>query len=252
MGSFVAMPENTILDPFKPTQPRIPGVSIPEEASRDSGEPRENHEAPGLMGPPPSVSNDRPSQWKLLWIGLTLAGVLTTSFLLFGLKQKPVPTRATAVAGPVQPALLITDAPPVDAKLPTGPGKIATTSQLAKTWSAKRFYFRDPITLKPIPAMVVHLPGGTFWGFSLLEPFGHCELEYVTDLQKLRTSYGFDAVYPMVVDPCNGTVFDLTHYGNAPSGLVRGEIEKGPGWRPPTAIEIRTQDEQVLAERMER
>jgi hypothetical protein len=171
---------------------------------------------------------------------------------LFGLKHNSTPARSAAAADPVKLDPLMLEAPPIDANLPLGPGVVATTAQLSKTWSARRFYFRDPLTLKPAPAMVVRLPGGMLWGFSLLEPFGSCELEYVTDLRKLRTSYGFDAAYPMVVDPCNGSVFDLTAYGGAPSGLVRGEVEKGPGWRPPTAIEIRTDGNQVIASRMER
>jgi hypothetical protein len=247
------MPENKILDPFKPAQPRIPGVSAPEESPAQSEDREESHEGPGFLGPPLAESGDEPSQLKFLWVGLTLAGALATSFLLFGLKQKPAPAKAVAAVEPrEQPAPLIPEAPVVDTKLPMGPGEVATTAQLSKTWSARRFYFRDPVTSKPAPAMVVHLPGGTFWGFSLVEPFGKCELEYVTDLRKLRTTYGFDAAYPMVADPCNGTVFDLTHYGNAPSGLVRGEIQKGAGWRPPLAIEIRVQGEQVIAQRMER
>ncbi len=245
------MPESNILDPFKPAQPRIPGVSASVESAPKNGEAKANHEKPGFTAPTPIVSSDAPSQLKFLWIGLTLAGALISGFLLFSLSQKTALTKIASSTEPAKPTL-IPEALPIDTKLPIGPGAVATTIQLAKTWSAKRFYFRDPITLRAIPAMVVHLPGGTFWGFSLLEPFGNCELEYVTDLRKLRTSYGFDAAYPMVADPCNGTVFDLTHYGTAPSGLVRGEIEKGSGWRPPTAIEIRVQGNQVLAERMER
>jgi len=132
-----------------------------------------------------------------------------------------------------------------------GPGGVATAAELAKPWSAKRFYFRDPVTSKVVPAMVVHLPGGTFWGFSLREPYGSCELEYVTDLNKLRTDYNFTASYPMLGDPCNKTVFDLTRYGSGPSGLVRGEIEQGSGWRPPMAIEVRTEGNEIIAVRME-
>jgi len=241
------MPGNQILDPFKPAQPRIPGVSAPEERPPEDAPLKGNREAPPLR----RASRDAPSRLKFLWLGLTLAGILT-ALLFWGLKQKPTPANAVAAAEPARPAPVILEASPHDTTPPMGPGEVATTAQLSKTWSTKRFYFRDAVTSKPVPALVVHLPGGAFWGFSLAEPFGSCELEYVTDLRKLRTTYGFDAAYPMVVDPCNGTVFDLTHYGNAPSGLVRGEIEKGSGWRPPTAIEIRIQGNQVIAVRMER
>jgi hypothetical protein len=231
------MPENKILDPFKPAQPRIPGVSAPEEKLPESGESEEAYVSPGFIPPSSSVSNDNPPSLKLLWVGL---------------KQKAAPAKPALIAEPAKSATPITESPTVDAKLPVGPGAVATKAQLSKPWAASRFYYRDPVTLKRLPAMVVHLPGGSFWGFSLVEPFGSCQLEYVTDLRKLQAAYGFDAAYPMVADPCNGTVFDLTHYGNAPSGLVRGEIQKGPGWRPPTAIEIRVQGNQIIAGSMER
>ncbi len=51
------------------------------------------------------------------------------------------------------------------------------------------------------PAMVVRLPGGAYWGFSMREPFGDCQLELVTDLKKLKTAYNFRADHPMVADP---------------------------------------------------
>jgi hypothetical protein len=246
------MPENKILDPFKPAQPRIPGVSAPEEKLPESGESEEAYVSPGFIAPSASVSNDNPPPLKLLWVGLTLAGALTTAFLLFGLRQKTAPAKPALIAEPTKSATPIAESPAVDPKLPVGPGTVATKAQLSKPWAATRFYYRDPVTLKRLPSMVVHLPGGAFWGFSLVEPFGSCQLEYITDLRKLQAAYGFDAAYPMVADPCNGTVFDLTHYGNAPSGLVRGEIQKGPGWRPPTAIEIRVQGNQIIAGSMER
>jgi hypothetical protein len=247
------MSQSKILDPFKPAQPVIPGVATPKEEVSKSGEVDENRRPANFIGQYRAFINTL-FQLKQLWIGLTMAGALAAIFVLFVLKRQPL--SATPPPGPapgiatVDP--LIQDEPVIDAKWAVGPGAIATTAQLSKTWSAKRFYFRDPITSKPAPAIVVHLPGGSFWAFSLQEPFGKCELEYVTDLRKLRTSYGFDAAYPMVADPCNGSVYDLTHYGNAPSGLVRGEVEKGSAWRPPLAIEIRVQGNQVIAVGMER
>lgn len=255
------MPENKILDPFKPSQPRIPGVSAPEDKVPESGEAEEAYVSPGFIPPSSSApTNGNPPPLKLLWVGLALTGALTTAFLLFGLKQKSVPVKPAPIAESAKPVTPIAEPPAessaelraLDPKLPVGPGAVATKSQLSKPWAASRFYYRDPVTLKRLPAMVVHLPGGSFWGFSLVEPFGSCQLEYVTDLRKLQATYGFDAAHPMVADPCNGTVFDLTQYGNAPSGLVRGEIQKGPGWRPPTAIEIRLQGNQIIAGSMER
>ena len=218
-------------------------------------DPEEINQAPGAMWVPPSALDDSPSQLKLLWVGLTLAGALATAFFLFKGSHK---SSVAPAASSVEPATATAnsaapppDGPPLDARIPVGPGLIATTNELTKPWSAKRFYFRDPVSRKPVPAMVVHLPGGTFWGFSLREPYGECEMEFVPDAKKLQRNYNFSATYPMVGDPCNKTVFDLTRYGNAPSGLVRGEIEQGPAWRPPMAIEIRVQDNQIIAVRME-
>jgi hypothetical protein len=101
--------------------------------------------------------------------------------------------------------------------------------------------------------MVVRLPGGQYWGFSLREPFGDCELEYVTDLKKLQTDYRFEANHPMVANPCSRTVYDLMRYGNGATngGVVRGDIVQGSGVRPPIAIEIRTSGKDVIAVRSE-
>ncbi|MGA2720149.1 MAG: hypothetical protein ABSF78_14405, partial [Candidatus Acidiferrales bacterium] len=86
------MPENKILDPFKPSQPRIPGVSAPEEKVPESTESEEAYVSPGFIPPSSSApTNDNPPPLKLLWVGLALTGALTTAFLLFGLKQKSVP-----------------------------------------------------------------------------------------------------------------------------------------------------------------
>jgi hypothetical protein len=99
--------------------------------------------------------------------------------------------------------------------------------------------------------MVVKLPHGAYWGFSLREPFGKCDLEYVTNLETLRQEYQFDADHPMLVSPCDQTVYDLLRYGFSSAGLVRGDIVQGSGIRPPMAIEIRQHGNEVVAVRME-
>jgi hypothetical protein len=142
-------------------------------------------------------------------------------------------------------------AAPVE-QLPVGPGQIATTDELAKVWSSQRFIYRDESTGERTKAIVVRMPGGSLWGLLLREPFGNCDLEYVTDLQKLDTEYHYRADHPMVGDPCNRTVFDLTRYGTNSAGrLVRGQVAQGSAIRPPIAIEIRTNGKQVIAARME-
>lgn len=86
-----------------------------------------------------------------------------------------------------------------------------------------------------------------------MEPFGSCELEFITDLNKLKTDYGYRADHPMVGDPCNHTVYDLLRYGGGASNdmLVRGVIVQGNGIRPPMAIEIRAEGKNVVAAREE-
>ncbi len=105
--------------------------------------------------------------------------------------------------------------------------------------------------------MVVRLPTGapgdsaSYWAFSLQAPFGRCELDYATDLAKLSSEYGYRASHPMVVDACNGTVYDPLTLGNVGGAWVRGEIVQGSGIRPPLSIEVRVERGRVIATRME-
>jgi len=158
---------------------------------------------------------------------------------------------STPVAARTGPSSEITTTPKVDGNLPIGPGQIATVEELSKTWASKRFLFQNPLTAETVPALVVHLPDGTYWGFYLRDPDGGCEMELVTDLKKLQMNYGFAADHPMLGDPCNRSVFDLARYGPGTNGLVRGEVEQGVASRPPIAIEIHTSGKQVLAVRAE-
>jgi hypothetical protein len=235
------MPDDKKADPFKPQQPSIPGVPKTAGAAAEVVQTTETAKtATRTAIPMPPV-----------WIMVALAGALLfgvgVAWWSHGSPPKDSATAPESVAAPVKPA-----PPPKPAeKLPMAPGVVATTDQLEKPWSARRFIFHNQITSEQVEAMVVHLPSGEYWGFSLREPYGTCELEYVTDLQKLRTDYNFRATHPMVTDPCNNSVFDLTKYGNSPGGLVRGEIVQGVAVRPPIAIEIETDGKQIRAVHME-
>jgi hypothetical protein len=237
------MPDDNRLDPFSPAKPRIPGVPTP--VAESAGHPAE-------LPAPPSVPRKEPGWMPASWIRLTVAGGLVVGIGLVWSIHRPSPKRAArgSVVAILSPSA-VEDKPRPAEDATLAPGPVATTDELAKAWSAKRFLIRNPLTTEPIPAIVVHLPGGSYWGFSLREPYGDCQLEYVTDLKKLRDDYHFHAVHPMVGDPCTGTLFDLTRYGNAPGGLVRGEVEQGSAIRPPVAIEIRTQGKQIVAVRTE-
>jgi hypothetical protein len=225
-------------DPFKPQQPRIPGVSYSEPAEKAASPAPPRRLKSALIQAPPT------------WIILALTGALILGGAIAWWSHSssakepvslPEAEPVGQVAEPAKPA----------EKMAIAPGAVANLDELAKPWSSKRFIFRESATGRDTPAIVVHLPDGTNWGLSLQEPFGSCEMEYVTDLQKLETVYHYRAAHPMVGDPCSKTVFDLTRYGTAPGGLVRGEIAQGAGVRPPIAIEIETRGKQVLAVRME-
>jgi hypothetical protein len=238
------MPDEKKIDPFKPQQPSIPGV-LPSEskAKPEATPPPEFSGAPQQKAPPPI---------KLIAMAAIGAFIILVGLILWSRGSSPKPATTSANTAEA-PAAAPSEVPKPVEHLPVGPGPIATTSDLAKAWSAKRFLFQNPIMNRTEPAMVVRLPGGGYWGFSLVEPFGNCELEFVTDLDKLRTEYVFHADHPMVGDPCNHTVYDLLRYGGAGASddLVRGAIVRGNGIRPPMAIEIRADGKQIIAVRYE-
>ena len=231
------------IDPFKPQQPRIPGVAKParEEQPAEEAAPLARPSKMAGLWPLPIPP-------KLIVAGLAGALVLGGGIAWWSHRSSAQEVDPVTASEPAKPPAA---EPKPPEKLAMAPGEVATTDELAKPWSSRRFIFREPGTFKDTLGIVVHLPDGTYWGLSLREPYGSCELEFVTDLQKLETEYHYRASHPMVGDPCNRTVFDLTRYGAAPGGLVRGEIAQGAGVRPPTAIEIRTHGKQILAIRME-
>lgn len=184
-----------------------------------------------------------------MWLGVAIAAVLVIGLGIAkwsGGNSAP----ATAASSDERAAAAPERAKPA-VSLPMGPGPITTTDDLAKTWSSQEFEFRNAGIEQTVPAIVVHLPGNVYWAFSLREPYGHCTLEYVTDLQRLKSEYNFTSDYPVVADPCNRAIFDLTKYGSGPNGLVRGQIVQGEGIRPPIAIEVRVKGKDIIAVRSE-
>ncbi len=235
------MPDNVKgPNPFKPQQPLIPGVS-PQPAGDEGKGPAESGLASKLKAiqlPPP---------WVIAAVAIALLLGVGVAWWKHGpttkVESDSLPPSSSTAESPT--------ARPARPSVPVGPGEVSTTEELTKPWSSKRFDFRNPSTGQLIPALVVHLPGGAYWGFSLQEPFGNCELKYTTDLKTLREQFNLTADHPMVLDPCNGSVFDLARYASAPGGLVRGEVIQGPAIRPPLAIEIRVQGHQLIAVRTE-
>jgi len=229
------MPDDNLpSNPYKPQQPRIPGVS---DAS-----PAQPHKESVVTG-----------KTVAIWGGIFVAAIIV---VLVGSAAGHWLYHAT-VAKHAQPAPAASAAPPPAApatpqeKVPLGPGPIATTRELERTWSSKRFDFRDEASGTVIQALVVRLPGNIYWGFSLREPYGDCTLQYDTDLTEIQSDYNYASKYPLVVDPCDHSVFDLTKYGAGPDGLVRGQIVQGRAVRPPVAIELRVRGNEIVAVRSE-
>jgi Rieske Fe-S protein len=230
-------------DAYRLAQPQIPGVpDAPPRKSTTASAP----------SPTPSQSPNLPP----IGVRVALASGLVLAIALLGsivARRHAEVTVVGAVGTPGSSAAAGPAAPPAEATaMPVAPGDVATTEELAKPWAAKRFTFHDRLAERLVPAMVVHLPVGGYWAFSLEEPYGKCWLDYVTDKRRLKEDYGYSgAAHPMVVSPCSRSVYDLAQYGSAPSGLVRGEVVRGKAVRPPLAIEIHVEGRRIVAVRLE-
>jgi hypothetical protein len=136
---------------------------------------------------------------------------------------------------------------------------IADTSALSKPWDSMDFFIRNSLTGENVPATIVRLPGGSptavagYWAFSRKAPYGNCQLEYIGDLNKLRTDYDYrHATHPLVGNPCSRTLYDPLKTGSLPGNVfVRGAIVQGSDIRPPLGVEIRIQGRKILAIRTE-
>jgi len=217
------------IDPFHPSQPSIPGVP-----NRD-----------GASGATAKIAGAAGIAVVLICVAIAGGG------LLIGKYKHPAKIVATPGDGSSADSASAPSAVHPAPSIPFGPGPVATKEEIAKAWASKRFVFHDAGTMRDIPALVIHLPGGQYWGISLREPYGDCEMEYVTSPDILKAQYGVIASHPMIGDPCNRAVFDLLKYGSGPAGLVRGEIVQGPALRPPVAIQIRADGSELVAVRME-
>jgi hypothetical protein len=137
--------------------------------------------------------------------------------------------------------------------------EIATTSEMAQPWSSKQFFMRNGVTGENVAALLVRLPSSSasqdsaYWAFSLNAPYGNCQLEFVTDMAKLKGDYDFKAAkHPMVGNPCSRTLYDPLKLTNLPGNVwVRGAIVQGSDLRPPLGIELKVHGKAVEAVRME-
>ncbi|HUE56717.1 MAG TPA: hypothetical protein VMO76_12855 [Candidatus Udaeobacter sp.] len=219
---------------FKTEMPQIPGVSGP--GARPVGNPAT----------------------KLV------TGLLALLLIVFvGARWALRPKHAAPRVAEQQPQIEVpAPAPDPSSLIPhateANPG-IADTIEMAKPWSTKDFFVRNRLTGENIPALLVRLPSGSasqasgYWAFAVKSPYGNCQLEYISDLAKLRGDYGFrGARHPMVGNPCSHTVFDPLKLTNLPGDVwVRGGIVQGSDLRPPLGVDIRIDGKKILAIRAE-
>ena len=180
------------IDAFHPAMPEIPGVHRPS--------------------PPPRGADNQ----RLIQIGGIVAAVLLVGLAVLwwiksiprGSVASPIPADAT-VDSAVPPPPFAVSAPSVT----HGPTVAATVEELSKPWASKKFTFVNPVTSEGVDAIVIKLPSGAFWAFSLQEPYGQCQLEFVTDLARLASQFRYHASHPMVVSSCSNTIYDPLKVG---------------------------------------
>jgi len=221
-------------DRFKAEMPQIPGISSPTVVK------------PATAGGP--------------W--LVMAGLVAVLIAVFvGGKILSKPRRTDAPPAPAAQIDVPAPVPDVDASVPVASEQdpvVATISEL-RPWGAKQFTFRNRLTGENVPALIVRLPTGSsaqasgYWSFAMKPAYGNCQLDYIDDLEKLRTDYGYQqARHPMIGNPCNRSLYDPLKYAPLPgSVLARGAVVQGSDLRPPLGIETRVHGKQILAIRME-
>jgi len=220
---------------FKPDMPQIPGVTGP-----GSRPPRRNPLFPLI----------------LTFVVLGLVILLAARWFSHHKPAEPVRVEPTPqIEVPAPPPDPNAALPYVTEAYPA----VATLADFSKPWSSMNFFIRNSLTGEELPATIVRLPGGSatqpsgYWAFSRKAPYGQCQLEYITDLDKLRNEYGFrNASHPLVGNPCSRTLYDPLKTANLPGNTwIRGAIVQGSDIRPPFGVEIQIQGKQILAIRTE-
>ena len=233
------------LDPFKPSQPAIPGV--PEHPPEEK-KPKKKEE------PKDTAPVERPA-WQspkgMAGAGLS-AVVLLAIVVLAWRATKPAALPAPVeIAPPASSASAAAPAVTVAPQLPDAPGPVVTVEEIAKPWAVARFQFHRS-SGEIVNGMVIRLPGAPgYWGLLSVAPYGRCQLELDTDLKDIREKYKYAAAHPMVVDPCTQAVYDPLALGSTSGAWVRGKVAAGPGIRPPFEVEIKVEQGWVIASRSE-
>jgi len=228
------MTENPSPSRFKAEMPEIPGVTHPAPRR-----PRYNPLLPLIVG--------------AVVLGIVL--LVAVRWLARSRSAEPVHTEPPAQIEVPPPPDPLAALPHADEAHPV----IAEVADLAKPWSSADFFIRNSVASEFIPATIVRLPAGSanspagYWAFSRKASYGNCQLEYISDLQKLRSDYEFrQASHPLVGNPCSRTLYDPLKTSNLPGNVwVRGGIVQGSDIRPPLGVEIQIRGKQILAIRTE-
>jgi hypothetical protein len=221
-------------DRFKAEMPLIPGVSTPTVIK------------PTAVGVP----------W-LIMAGLVavLIAVFVGGKILSKSRRTDVsPTPAPQIDVPAAVSDLTASVPVV-----TEPDPVVAVISELKPWGAKQFTFHSRLTGENVPALIVRLPTGSstqssgYWSFVMKAAYGTCQLNYIDDLQTLKSDYGYQqARHPMVGNPCSRSLYDPLKYAALPGDvLARGAVVQGSDLRPPLGIENKIHGKQILAVRME-
>jgi hypothetical protein len=214
---------------------------------------------PQIPGLTPSSKPPRRNPLLPLILGFTVVGVLillSSHWLTHSHTAEPVRVEPPAqIEVPPPPPDPSASLPHADEKNPA----IAGISDFAQPWSSADFFIKNRLTGENIPATIIRLPGGSaasasaYWAFSRKAPYGSCQLEYVSNLDKLRTDYDYQsAKHPLVGNPCSHTLYDPLKTTSLPGNIwVRGGIVQGSDIRPPFGVEIEIQGKRILAIRSE-
>jgi hypothetical protein len=252
-------PANVAPSPAQPqasAAPAAPSAAATPKAERFQSD---MPQLPGVIAGGPSRKNS--SVNPAIPLGIGIAAVALVAILGARLLSHPKPVEPVVAAPPPQ---IEVPAPAVDpnSMLPHATAaapEIATIAEMAKPWSSKSFFFVNHLTGENVPAMLIRLPQGSpnqaegYWAYEINVPFGNCRLEYITDLTRLTNDYEFrGAHHPMVGNPCSHSVFDPTKMSETPGNFwVRGALVQGSDVRPPLGIELKIQNKNILALRME-
>lgn len=261
---------------LKAVMPQIPGVearSIPPAPSRArpippsaraivNNRPAETgQQIEGIYaGPTRKLNLAAVKRLATIGVCVVLAAVLGSFAFRTGRIDRPDSDAATARQDSVsstQPQSAEMDSTRKPLYVSPSNPEVATVGELAQPWSSRRFFFRSLTQSKDVPALIIRLPGPaaqskSYWAFSLEAPFNQCQFEFIHDVAKLSTDYGFQAKHPMVVNPCSRAVFDPLQLKEIAGNIVvRGAVVQGHDLRPPYGIEVKVNGNQVRALAME-